>query len=136
MTKTLGERLKEANEARALEKSKQEIHARESDRLKYEAERRTILAFLEGVKENLTADIMNGVTPKPVKIPDGEPFLTYSWGSKDSIGRFELRTHKHYSALQLFFEWAEENGLVGKFCYCHDGVGINSWFVATVEPKK
>ncbi|AGR48014.1 hypothetical protein PHIM7_295 [Sinorhizobium phage phiM7] len=133
---SLGDRLKSANEARAAEKSKQEIRARESDRMKYDAERRTILAFLEGIKENLTADIMNDVTPKPVKIPTGEPFNHYTWNGQDMIGKFTMMNHKHYSAFQTFFDWADQNGLVGMFLYAHDGVGVSSWHIATVEPKK
>lgn len=75
----LGEMLKAANEARALEKSKAEIAKREADRKKYERDDAEVRRFLERCKESFIEAIETGVTPKSIKIPTSAPFDTYSW---------------------------------------------------------
>jgi len=130
----LGDKLKAANEARALEKSTAEIRAREENRQKYEANARIIRNFITAAIETISGNIENGITVKAVTIPDGDPFNTYKWKG-DMIDGFSDTYHPNYSSLQAFFDWASENGLIGKFQYQHDGVGIKSWYVATVTPK-
>lgn len=137
----LGEMLKAANEARALEKSKAEIAKREADRKKYERDDAEVRRFLERCKESFIEAIETGVTPKSIKIPTSAPFDTYSWTTEkglynaNSKGTFVCTNHPHYSAFESFFTWADENGLIGRFDYEHDGMGMSSWYTVTVVPK-
>ncbi len=131
----LGEKLKAANDARALEKSQAEIRKREQEAAAYAADQKTIVAKIQLIIETLTSQIEAGITVKPIKIPTSRPFNTYSWPSNTMVGKFEVLNHPHYTAFQAFFEWAEENGMVGKFNYEWDGGGVSSWFTASVEPK-
>ena len=131
----LGEKLKAANEARALEKRQAEVRKREQEAAKFAKDQKTIVDKIQEVIETLTSQIEAGVTVKAIRLPTSEPFNTYSWPNKTMVGTFDAMNHPHYSAFQTFFEWAEENGMVGKFNYEWDGGGMASWFTATVEPK-
>lgn len=132
----LGEKLKAANVARAEAANKAEIAKREADLAKFKADDATIRNEIERQIAIIEAAIEAGRTFKPEKFPKWEPFNTYGWPTKTMVGKFEAMNHPHFHAFQAFFDWADENGLVGKFNYEWDGGGVESWFTATVEPKE
>ena len=132
---TLGEKLKANYAAANAAMTSAEARKRDQDRRLWDAEDKKVLAVIEEIKAKITNAIENDEPLKAVKLPKWEPFNVHGWPNKKMVGEFEVKTHPHFTAIQSFFEWADANGLVGKFSYEHDGVGIESWFVATVEPK-
>ncbi|MNK29879.1 hypothetical protein D3C87_482820 [compost metagenome] len=132
---TLGEKLKAANIARAEAANKAEIAKREADLAKFNADDTAVRNELTRIKTVIESAIVAGRTFKAEKFPKWEPFNTYGWPNKTMVGKFEAMNHPHFHAFQEFFDWADENGLVGKFNYEWDGGGVESWFTVTVEPK-
>lgn len=130
----LGERLQATIEAAELRKKIDEMAKEEAARRKWEEDNKTIVNFINGIIESFEKKIMNHGIPKGRKIPSGKPFNTLNW--VDSNGSFKMTNHPHYEAFEYFFTWANENGLVGHFVNCHDGMGMDSWFEAKVEAKK
>lgn len=132
---TLGEKLKAANEVRAADISAAETRKREEERAKYERDKAKIEKILNDIKDCIVADIENGIKVKNRILPKDTPFNTYSWPNRNMTGKFDVVSHAHFSSFQKFFDWADENGLVGLFNYEWDGGGIDSWFTVNVKPK-
>lgn len=134
---TLGEKLKATIaakvEAERLAKEAAELAARQ----KFEADKNTILDFFDKISDRIGAAIEVGEVPKGYKIPDGAPYNTYMWGNPryNETGNPVPENHPHKSDFDVFFNWADRNGLVGKFVSCHDGMGMKSWWEVKVEAK-
>jgi len=133
----LGEKLKAANEARAQAISLAETRMREQEAAKFAKDNATITDRLKEIAADLEADILSDKTPSKIRLARNEPWNGYNWPSKTIKGVNEARTafasHAHATALVSFFQWAEDNGLVGVFKYDWDGGGMESWHCATVE---
>lgn len=131
----LGEKLKANFERANAAILSAEARKRDQDRRVWEANNKKILAEFEGIQAKIVNAIENDEPLKPIKLSKWEPLKTNSWPQIKMVGKFEVVSHPHYTAIQRFFEWADENGLVGIFNYNHDGCGIESWVEVTVKPK-
>lgn len=132
----LGEKLQANWDAANAAMTDAEARKRAQDHRLWLAENKKVLAAIEEIKAKIINAIENGDPIKEIKLPRYEGFETYKWKEEKMIGQFYLVDHPHYTAINSFFAWANENGLVGKFIPEHDGMGMESWFVATVEPAQ
>jgi len=130
---SLGEKLK-ANEQMRQAAAKAAIENRQLQEARMkELDAQNIVAFIVRAQEHITMAIENNRRIKGVKVPSGRPWNTFGWRADEIRGVED--GHPFEAELDKFFEWANENGLVGKFVQQHDGMGMDSWYVATVEPK-
>ena len=136
----LGEKLQANWDAANAAMSDAEQRKINQDRRLWEANNKKVLAVIEEVVAKIVNAIEDGKPLKPVKLPKFEPFDVFKWKNHKIVGvemaKAEFEKHPHNTALISFFEWADKNGLVGKYAYDHDGFGMESWYVATVEPKR
>lgn len=70
-------------------------------------------AFVDALIEQFRSAICSDILPMPVRVPDGAPFRTYQW--PEHVERFDSRSYQYAEHLNRFFDWCDENGLVGVF---------------------
>jgi hypothetical protein len=144
---SLGEML-QARIARDEEAERQRVAAEAAERqAKQTREFKMIDLYFENAKNVIETAITSGT-----KIPEitlgkragiefdsyelGSLLTTFRWSQTTPQGSIADASHPYYSVWAAFRNWANENELRVGFDYCHDGMGMESWYVLTVTPFK
>lgn len=137
-TQSLGERLKARIQHEEEDKlQKLERRAREKSE-KEQKELAIVKEFFATAQRDITAAIEADERIPRIVVGDRQNMAVYSalycyaWHNPEC--RITKTRHLYYPLWERFEKWATENGLKVDFRREHDGGGLESWHVLTVEP--
>ena len=142
-TPSLGDMLRQKITADDTAKQRAEAEAERQRQEKEAADNACIQHFYDDARQTFTEQIMAGKRVTPIRVesyrhnPRVADLLKLYKKSPANPGNANPRSSDHdpyYPFWVEFRDWAAQNGLEAKWVSEHDGMGVNSWYLLTVEP--
>lgn len=140
MAGTLGERLRAQEDARTLAAAAAASARTRADVEKAQRERQEVEGYFQTARRTIEQAVDAGRTvPRITLGKDGDDSFdvaqilkTFNWN--DPARRIDRPAHPYYDVWKAFANWAVLEQLLVAWRYDHDGMGMHSWHVLTVEP--
>jgi hypothetical protein len=144
---SLGELL-QARILRDEEQAAAEKRAEAAERqAKQTREFKMIEMYFENAKSVITTAITSGTKIPQITLGKrggigfdsyemGSLLRTFQWNESTPQGSIADPSNPYFAIWAAFKNWANENDLKVGFAYDHDGMGMESWWILTVNPGR
>lgn len=138
----LGDRLRALQEQESARVQRVAAERQAQDEAAEAASHAVVADFFRHAQEHITTALTQGKLPTPYQLGESPKCRanTSAYSELSGYHSTPLQTRLEDPAMKFHQEWvdfkgwAAANGLVPKFVYEHDGVGVHGWYVLQVEP--